>query len=629
MNFFFSSGDAPFFFEESLRRMPFFANLWHGERELGQSMLPSLWIEYPVLFVTSLLSRLGLSWFIIDKLWWILVFIVSVYGTYRLCRFFGVSSKFSALGSLIYSSNTYIILLFDGGQLGVALAYGFVPLVLSSILSYVTNPPKDEKLKKAMTNGLLLAVLVFLDLRISYVFFVLLLLIFFILFLKRKIILTKEMFVVPVVIVLVNIFWLLPTIQYKDSLNGIVSQTPSTGSDLLFFSVADFPHSLSLLHPNYPENLFGRTYFFKPEFLLIPIIAFTIFLSEEISIFTLSFGLLALTGAFLGKGAHEPFGGVYEFLFRTIPGFFLFRDPTKWYVMTAVAYSLLIPQSLEKIRIPILYLHKNKMQIFFAAFVVFWLFTLRLVFSGKVNGNITPPKITEEYHVLKNILVDDHSPSRTLWLPSIEKFGYSSKIHPALSASSVFSESSPSGLMRVFNSPENIKRIESFGIKYIVVPKDIEQRIFLDDYMYNEQLRSNLIELLDSLPSIHKRSDFSELAVYQTNSPQSFFSMSGVFINAMPTQSDSWKITIPQRSEESMIKVMIAYDPNWIFIIDSMSFQPIKSENAMMNFIIPAGDEQTGILTYLPTDSAKKGAIITFLAVAAASFLIITLKKRV
>ncbi len=44
---------------------------------------------------------------------------------------------------------------------------------------------------------------------------------------------------------------------------------------LHFLSFADFSHTLAFLHPNWPENLFGKVYFLQPEFLLLPVIAFS------------------------------------------------------------------------------------------------------------------------------------------------------------------------------------------------------------------------------------------------------------------------------------------------------------------------------------------------------------------
>ena len=61
------------------------------------------------------------------------------------------------------------------------------------------------------------------------------------------------------------------------------------------------------------------------------------------------FLILSLLGVFLAKGSNEPFGQIYIWLFEHIPGFVMFRDPTKWYMLIAVSYSVLIPYSIYKI----------------------------------------------------------------------------------------------------------------------------------------------------------------------------------------------------------------------------------------------------------------------------------------
>ncbi len=42
-----------------------------------------------------------------------------------------------------------------------------------------------------------------------------------------------------------------------------------------FFSFAKLDNAIALLHPNWPENIFGKVSFFRSEFLLLPIIAFS------------------------------------------------------------------------------------------------------------------------------------------------------------------------------------------------------------------------------------------------------------------------------------------------------------------------------------------------------------------
>lgn len=618
MNFFFASGDAPFFFKEQLKTLPFFPFTWHGDRGFGQSMLSSLWVEYPILFITQLLSRLGISWFFIDKMWWSLVFILAIYGTYEIGKTIGLSKKNSILSSLIYSTNTYILLLFDGGQLGVALAYAFVPWVLSCVLLYFMKKKQKPTLRETVKISIFLSVLIFLDLRIAYVFLVLLALLLVVLFLKKQIIFTKYIFIIPLIIIFVNAFWIFPTIQYKDSLHSVVAETNIGESNISFFSVADFSHALALLHPNYPENLFGKVYFLKAEFLLIPLLAFIFFLAGAVSPVFLGFGLLAFIGAFLSKGTQEPFGQIYDFLFNTVPGFFLFRDPTKWYILTAISYTILIPQSIEllekKIRI------KNWLII---GFILFWIFSLRFIFIGNVNGNITPPVLTIEYESLKNLLVEDKKFGRTLWLPTVERFGYSSEMHPAISASDIFIESSFSGILRLLDNENSVETFKSVGVSYIIVPDDIERRIFLNDYKYDEVLRQNFITKIETNPYITRLREFNRLAVYKISDTSSLFMLNEKSVQFSPVSKDSWNVMLPERSTESTLSVLIGYDPNWRIVVDGIKIKPVLTKSRFMSFSVPSGKKDVAILEYQPTASAKNGAIISGITLIFLFFMLV------
>jgi hypothetical protein len=606
MEWFFAAGDAPFFFFDELRELSFFPDLWRGQEELGVSSLPLLWIDYPFRLITFLLFQIGFSWFWIDKFWWILVFSLAAFGAYTLTR--------SWLGSLIYSTNTYILLLFDGGQLGVALAYGCFPWVVSRAIAYISN--KASK-RETIQFGLLLGVFLFLDIRLAYIF-LLLLILFVLMFYRNKTLhISAHSFLIPVIVLGMNSFWLIPAVLYRDSLGSALSNAISTGGDLSFFSVADFSHSLSLLHPNYPENLFGKVYFFKPEFLIIPMLAFFLFLNTKMSGVYISFGLIGLLGAFLGKGVQEPFGGIYEWLFNTIPGFFLFRDPTKWYVLTAVAYCVLIPKSLGMVS-------KRFSGI---VFVVFWLFTLRFVFSGTVNGNITPPVMTKDYIVLKNILLADNMFGRTLWLPTPEPYAFRSNLHPAVSSQAVFLERSADKIISLFDNPETIQTIKAYGISYVIVPQDIEQKIFLKDYSFDPSLRDAIIAKLDSIPDLHRLSGFDRLAVYTISNSEGLVSLSGEQLSAEVLDQDSWSIVFPSRNEEGVLSVKYNYDPNWRLKVGDYALAPIRSDRNFMHFVVPKGFAQEGTLLYLPTQAANAGAVVSFITFGIAIIALIRLKK--
>jgi hypothetical protein len=241
---------------------------------------------------------------------------------------------------------------------------------------------------------------------------------------------------------------------------------------LKFLSFADFPHALSLLHPNWPENLFGKVYFLQPEFLVIPILAFSALLYREKKI--RFFSLLALIGVFFAKGINEPLGGIFQWMFVHIPGFVMFRDPTKFYLYTAIGYSVLIPTVLRKL---------NK-KFVYVLFVLFWFFTLR-------GFQVRTMQLPQEYMQLKNILVSDAIPSRTLWIPAKENFAYFSDTHPLLTSTESASVD-PS-------------------VKYIIVPMDVGKKIFLNDYTFDPSLREKVIA------GIHLSRDprFNDLAVFE------------------------------------------------------------------------------------------------------------------
>jgi hypothetical protein len=71
--------------------------------------------------------------------------------------------------------------------------------------------------------------------------------------------------------VALNSFWIVPNIlSYTNAYHATVGDI-----SLSFFSVAALSNSISLLHPNWPENLFGKVYFLQPEFLVLPMVAFS------------------------------------------------------------------------------------------------------------------------------------------------------------------------------------------------------------------------------------------------------------------------------------------------------------------------------------------------------------------
>lgn len=510
-----ASGDSGFYFHEQLLNLSWLPRIWNPEYGFGISTLVRMWFDYPYLLMVKFLSFVGLNWWMIDKLMWMIVLCVAILSILKLSRVLSFSKIQSAVSCVIYCTNTYILLLFGGGQIGVALAYGLAPLVLGRFIEACNRQGEYRtRVKCNIQNGLWLALLIASDLRLAYLVVGASLL--YAVISNRKGIYKKlDVFLLPLIIAtLVHAFWILPMILAGGG--GLTSVSVEyTGFGMLkFLSFADFSHSLSLLHPNWPDNFFGRIYFLQPEFLVVPVFAFIALLfipqKKESKMYLLFFALLALIGAFLAKGVNPPVGGIFQWMFTHIPGFMMFRDPTKFYLFISLGYAVLIPYTVYGIGRS---LKKFQWVIIYTVGLLFWCFTIRSVFLGQVAGNFKPLVIPEEYIKFKDVLVNDSVLSRTLWIPNQEKFAYPSSLHPVLSATTLFTNASISGLIATVSQQEFQTAIDAVGVKYIVVPIDVEKRMFLNDYKYDGAQREELIQALTNA-GYGKYSGFNDIGIF-------------------------------------------------------------------------------------------------------------------
>jgi hypothetical protein len=515
--FFIDSG--LFYYKEVLNTLSWLPTIWHPEQGFGASALVRLWYDYPVQLFIKFFATIGFPWWVTDKLLWSLPILISIISSWKLARHLSLSKILSVITSIIYMTNTYFLLLFGGGQLGVVLGYSLAPYVLLRFIDLIDSKIvsasfKIYELKQGLQAGLWLALLIAFDLRLAYLIIGSAML-YYLLNATRTVECSKvliqivSVFVIPgIIAALLHMFWMLPIVMGGEGISGLEGEYTGPGM-LKFLSVADLSHALSLLHPNWPENLFGKVYFLQPEFLVLPILAFSSlhFINHKISNNKLLFfSLLTLIGSFFAKGVNAPFGGIYQWLFTNIPGFIMFRDPTKFYLFIAIGYSVLIPFVLERI---------NKKVLLFV-FIIYWIFTIRAVFMGQVSGNFHPQTLTAEYIQLKNELVSDQVPSRTLWIPRADEFAFSSEIHPVLTSDELFHNASVSAMVNFVNTAEFEKTIRENGVGYVVVPEDTEKNIFLTDYKFNNMLRENLIHALDT-SSLRSVSVYKDLKIYKSN----------------------------------------------------------------------------------------------------------------
>lgn len=348
-----SAGDFEYY---SLQRiidiMPF--GIWDPTRTgLGASVLPYLWLES---YTSSTIKlSLILGWGVYIKLFWYIPFLLfSFTSSLILFRFLFKNNFLFSLASLIYTANTYSLMMVSGGQMGIALSYSLAPFVYYFYIKLLNT----LSLKNSTVFGLVFALVSLLDIRIGYMLSIAIILYSLISFrVLLKNIRSTLFFVILIplsIIIGIHFFWLFPAIFSAKEAILQLGDIYTSLEAVKYFSFATMENSFGLLHPNWPENIFGKVGFMKPEYLILPIITYSslFFINKEearIKKYLIFFISLGLLGIFLAKGSNEPFGNLYIWLFDNIPGFVMFRDPTKWYSLIAVSYSILIPYSIFKI----------------------------------------------------------------------------------------------------------------------------------------------------------------------------------------------------------------------------------------------------------------------------------------
>ena len=501
-----SAGDLGFLYSVNLKEHWQLPLSWESFKNLG---LGGYALPFQGAFFYNLLLGLLERFFdfnLIERIIWFWPFLIlTIFSSWCLAKtFFPKDKIIHFFAPFIYLFNPYILMVAGGGQMGIVMAYAIAPLLFSLFILNI----KKISLKYSLLSGLALGLSISFDPRISFLTIGTVGL-YWVFSLKYQVSSIKYLasLTVPIAIaVLLHFYWLLPLALVRRP-----SLPPGYGEPgwVEFLSFADFSNSLSLLHPNWPENIFGKTYFMRPEFLILPLIAFSslLFLKNPKSkiqnsnsfLTILFFAFLSLLGAFLAKGSKPPFGEVYLWLFKYFPGMNLFRDPTKFYLLVALSYSMLIPFSLEQISRQPKKVSSIKYLVL-SIFILYWLFLIRPAWLGQLSGTFKAREVPVEYIVLKDFINSQAEFFRTFWIPKKQRFGFFSHNHPAI------------------ESPELLSKEELAvrGAKYVIIPFDSEGEIFLRERKYDHQQRLALEEELDKVSWLKKIDEADKIAVYET-----------------------------------------------------------------------------------------------------------------
>lgn len=532
-----------------------------------------------------LVNFLHISWGLAYRLIFFWPFlIVGFFGAYYLGLVLVKDKVFAAVSPLIYLTNTYILMLVGGGQVGLMMAYAVAPYIFASFVA-------NNRIPFVVSAGFL----VLFDLRFSVLIFAALILYTVFVIPPNKWFARIRFVVLPMITVLaLHSFWIIPAV-FSGSL--AVPEGYDNPGWLAFLSWAEFSKTISLLHPNWPENIFGKTYFMRPEFIILPVLAFipSLLFRDKKNISTRQyyfFILLLLISAFLAKGVNPPFGSVYEWLFTHMPLFSGFRDPTKFYFLSAIAYTVLIPHSISLIKEAV----GEKMRISTAilVFICLWGLLIAPLVKGTLGGTFQKTLIPPEYMQYERLTTQSGKFQRTLVVPWRNRFVINSTLFPAMDASAMFDSRDLPVIIQKLEEDEIEHLLTRYAIKYVVVPDDFTGEIFLNNRKYDPAVRQRFINTLDKLGYLKKRADYNRLAVYEFLPSVNHVYLERDGQNPAPVASfqnnpTSYTVRLPPGEQHEKLVFSERFDPRWLLWDGNRLFQSQKTSDGLNSYIIPPG----------------------------------------
>lgn len=619
---------------------------------------PYSWI-YPFINVPQIIlgKNLNLDWGFITKIIYLypllLLMIISPLINYN---YFFPKNKFSFLSILIFSFNTYFLLL-AGGEVFIALSFAFAPLVFISFVSAIDLiygiETKKFKInlntifRRAIISGFFLAIQIMIEARMAFV--TLFVIGLYLLFTFRRLIFhyrihrTLLLLIISIslpglIVILLHFYWILPTILYGKNPVDILGSSYASSNVVNFLSFAKLEQTISLLHPNWPENIFGKTYFMKPEYLLIPILAFASLLfckkNEKKNNIIYFFAFLGLFGAYLAKGTNEPFGEIYLWLFNNIPGFKMFRDPAKLYLLIAFSYSILIPFTISKIYKLLSGVEKfSSLKLHYLLVILiasYLLFLIQPAILNQLGGMYKPTQIPVDYIKLEKYISNQPGYFRTLWVPSKQRFAYYSNSHPLISASVFFNIYDHQKLLNKLSSADTAQQLREASIKYIIVPYDSEKEIFIADRKYDNQKYLNTIKELNKIKWLKNKPDPSNNnIIFEVLNPEDHFwsNAPDIKLNYKFINPSKYVVNIENANKGDTIIFSEKYDHGWkARSTDNVSINLVNKKYKNYNsFIIPKSGSYQINVYFEYQKWADLGSVISIYAlILIISLLIIT-----
>lgn len=412
---------------------------WNGLRDVGSANIePYFYVFY---LIRGIFAQFGLYYEVSSVfVFYLPIIFAAPLGMYLLARRLRLSKLLAAIAGGVYSFNTYFFII-QTQHLPISVAYAYVPLTLYLFAVCLDKIRSQENLMGQLRWQIFAALTITVQLISEPRIFLIVLPAYVYIFLRHKLNVGPKVFaavVVACLVLIVNAYWI------PSFVLGSGSQVASTVDRSLFGSqYKSLGSALTLMHPSWTGSVpISFTLQDVPlYFWIIPCVIILGLLNISRSrarIYIVLLGM-ALIGIFLVKQSNEPVRFAYQWLYENVPGFNLFRESSKFYIIIALSYSLLVALALESIARSRFRRVTNVRWIqTYAPAALLVLVSLVLLANTKplvdrsFGTLFTNRDIPSDYIKFNDFIAKDESYFRTAWFPTTPRWALSSVDHPTV-----------------------------------------------------------------------------------------------------------------------------------------------------------------------------------------------------
>ncbi len=475
----FTWGDWGWYFPETVRPWLDYPRIWFAGPFGGIDV--GIFQYLPARLVYSILARFT-DFAIFDRIVFLLPSVLfPAFSSFIFLKYITKKNLAAIIGTLIFVLNSYLAVI-RTGHFTLADSFSLAPLILYFVLKGIEN----KKVINSIWAGLVGAIAFAYEPRAFLLTFgIAFLYVLYVSIFTPKLNLGKRLgiflhFLVPMVIVVALHAYAFIGLHFA---SGQIS-TQITSRALFGSGYVSINRGLALEVSSWNEATGKGVQLISAYFWIVPIMAmFGLWVGRKSKVIVF-FGLILLIGLFLNKHINQPFGFAYIWLYKYLPGFNAFREPSKFYFFIGLGYSVLVAWYIAWVQ-----LNKN----------IKWLVVVSLIclfpvlrngitiYEGKVGGLMTPRHVPTDYIILKEFLQKNGGDYRVGYLPAETRWGYWDEHIRKLSLinlpmfqwpeMSTYSKEGPDYsylelTMNLLEQPYSNALMDIGGIKYVIIPPE-------------------------------------------------------------------------------------------------------------------------------------------------------------